>query len=437
MKKALVLSLSMLLATPVSAQSELAMLLEVLKNNGTISTEQYQRLMAEQQDEKPKNQALPLVKKRIKNQSEVLVENGLKVSSADKKFSTHFGGRVEAHAAWYSSDDFDLADGSAIRRARLFLKGTLYNDWQYKLDYDFVAGGSKGIKDAFLGYKVNNSVQLIAGNYKVPFSLEFQASSHANTFIERSLAFALSPGRHLGAGVNIFKDNWSVQAGVFGNKIHLSSEGQDEETLIAGRFVWLPIKKDDYFVHIGIAGLYSNNGDNDTLRLKSNPESYVANTQLVDTGGIKEVEDYSQVGFELAFNYNRFNVQSEYIQSSVKTGPESLDFSSWYIQSSLFLTNDRRAYKKGKFGIVKPQSILGQDGSGAWELAMRYSEIDLSYGSVIGGVERNMTLALNLYATPEIRFTAEYLKVLEVSKNNPTTDHASVDIGQVRMEWVF
>ena len=151
---------------------------------------------------------------------------------------------------------------------------------------------------------------------------------------------------------------------------------------------------------------------------------FVANTQLVDTGGINDVEDYSQVGFEIAVNYNRFNVQSEYIQSSVNTGTENLDFSSWYMQSSLFLTNDRRAYKKGKFGIVKPQSILGQNGSWAWELAMRYSEIDLSNGSVFGGLERNMTLALNLFATPEIRFTVEYLKVLDVSENNLMTEDA-------------
>ncbi|AWB56585.1 porin [Colwellia sp. Arc7-D] len=437
MRKSLVLSLSMLFAAQVSAQSELAMLLGVLKDNGTITVDQYKRLMAEHQGEKVETQKLSKIKQPIANEAQVVVKNGIKVKSADKQFSAHIGGRVEAHAAWYKSDDFDLGDGTAIRRARLFIKGTLYNDWQYKLDYDFVAGGTKGIKDAFLAYKVNDSVQLITGNYKVPFSLEFQASSHANTFIERSLAFGLSPGRHLGAGINMFKDNWSLQAGIFGNKIHQSNAGQDEETLIAGRLVWLPVKNDDYFVHLGVAGLHSNNGDNISLRLKSNPESYVASTQLVDTGAISDVDDYSQIGFEAAVNYQRLNVQSEYIKSSVNTGLESLDFNSWYIQSSLFLTNDRRVYKKGKFGIVKPQSILGQDGTGAWELAMRYSEIDLNAVDVIGGIERNMTLALNVYATPEIRFTAEYLKVLEVSKNNPTTDNASLDLGQVRMEWVF
>lgn len=449
MKKVLALSISILLSTQVSAQSELAMLLGVLKENGTITVEQYQRLMAEHQEQKQeKNQelqqdqkqaisSLPLADKPVLSQTKVVVKNGIKISSADKQFSAHVGGRIEAHAAWFKSDDIDLGNGSAIRRARLFLKGTLYNDWQYKLDYDFVAGGTKGIKDAFLAYSVNDSVQLIAGNYKVPFSLEFQASSHANTFIERSLAFGLSPGRHLGSGVNMFKDNWSVQAGVFGNKINQSSAGQDEETLIAGRFVWLPIKENDYFVHLGVAALHSSNGDSDTLSFKSKPESYVADVQLVDTGSIKDVEDYSKIGFEVAFNYQRFNIQSEYIQSSVSTGAENLDFSSWYIQSSLFLTNDRRFYKKGKFGIVKPHSILGKNGSGAWELAMRFSELDLNDGSIVGGVERNMTLALNLYATPEIRFSAEYLKVLDVSKSNSLTEDISVDSGQVRMEWVF
>jgi len=462
MNKALVLSLSMLLSTQVSAQSELGMLLGVLKENGTITAEQYQRLMTEHKAKQPSNHSELMADRLLASeaansdvvtpkavskqamsmktkpqQANVVVKNGIKIKSADKQFSTHIGGRLEAHAAWYTNDDFDLGDGSAIRRARLFIKGALYNDWRYKLDYDFVAGGTKGIKDAFLAYNVNNSVQLIAGNYKVPFSLEFQASSHANTFIERSLAFGLSPGRHLGTGINVFKDNWSLQAGVFGNKIHQSSAGKDEETLFAGRLVWLPIKHENYFVHLGLAGLHSSNGDSDTLSFKSNPESYVANTQLVNTGTITNVDDSSQVGLEAVVNYKRFNFQGEYIQSSVNTIPEDLNFDSWYIQSSLFLTNDRRPYKNGKFGIVKPQSILGHDGIGAWELAMRYSELDLNDGSILGGIERNMTLALNLYATPEIRFTAEYLKVLEIKNANLVTNDASLDSGQVRVEWVF
>ena len=150
MRKSLVLSLSMLFAAQVSAQSELAMLLGVLKDNGTITVDQYKRLMAEHQGEKVETQKLSKIKQPIANEAQVVVKNGIKVKSADKQFSAHIGGRVEAHAAWYKSDDFDLGDGTAIRRARLFIKGTLYNDWQYKLDYDFVAGGTKGIKDAFL-----------------------------------------------------------------------------------------------------------------------------------------------------------------------------------------------------------------------------------------------------------------------------------------------
>ncbi|MGB1261763.1 MAG: OprO/OprP family phosphate-selective porin [Cognaticolwellia sp.] len=435
MVKVMIFSLAILFVTQVNAKSDLTLLLGVLKENGTITEKQYQALISVRQESQLQTKAP--IKEPVVAQAKIAVKNGLKVSSADEAFSLHIGGRVEAHAAWYNSNDFDLADGSEMRRVRLFLKGSLYHDWRYKLDYDFVAGGTKGIKDAFLAYHLNDSTQLIAGNYKVPFSLEFQASSHANTFIERSLAFGLSPGRHLGTGINLFKDDWSLQAGVFGNKINQSNTGQDEETLIASRLVWVPVKDDDYFVHLGVAALRSNNGDNDILRFKSNPESYVANTQLVDTGSIATVEDYSQLGFELAMNYERLNVQGEYIQSSVHTKQENLDFNSWYIQSSLFLTNDRRFYKKGKFGIVKPQSILGKNGSGAWEVAMRYSELDLSDGSIFGGIEKNMTLALNLYATPEIRFTAEYLRVLDVINRDLLEGNVSLNSGQVRLEWVF
>tara|TARA_R110000744_G_scaffold59881_1_gene124241 strand:- start:254 stop:457 length:204 start_codon:yes stop_codon:yes gene_type:complete len=57
-KKSLAFSLSLLLATKVSAQSELATLLDALEYNGTLSAEQYQHLMSEQQGKKTETLAI-------------------------------------------------------------------------------------------------------------------------------------------------------------------------------------------------------------------------------------------------------------------------------------------------------------------------------------------------------------------------------------------
>lgn len=50
------------------------------------------------------------------------------------------------------------------------------------------------------------------------------------------------------------------------------------------------------------------------------------------------------------------------------------------------------------FGRVKPKSVVGKGGHGAWELAARYSSIDLTDSGIDGGEESDLTLGVNWYA---------------------------------------
>jgi len=42
-------------------------------------------------------------------------------------------------------------------------------------------------------------------------------------------------------------------------------------------------------------------------------------------------------------------------------------------------------YKKGKFASVSPTRVVGRSGIGAWQLAARYSTIDLNDADINGG----------------------------------------------------
>jgi phosphate-selective porin OprO/OprP len=187
---------------------------------------------------------------------------------------------------------------------------------------------------------------------------------------------------------------------------------------------------------LGLGINYRDTGDNETTRFKKTPESHIAGISIVDTGTIADVADYLKVGLEVAAVYGPLSAQAEYITTSVnRSSGSDLGFDGWYIQSGYFLTGESRNYKKGAFGGVTPKGIVGEGGIGAWELGLRYSTLDLMDRAIDGGEVDSVTLGLNWYATPTLRFSANYVDVLEVKGG--TYDNEEPSLFQVRSQWAF
>ena len=424
------------------AGSEIETLFNMLKENGIVSEAQYERLMTELNETKAKNAAL---EQQLKKQlAEVKTDSGVDVKfdkgalsfkSRDKKFSTKIGGRVQADAAAYS-DDADQGNGTEIRRARLYLQGTMYHDWAYKLQYDFVSTGSKGIKDAYLSYKGFDNTTLKVGNFKDPFSLQEQTSSKFVTFTERSLSTAFKAGRHIGFMASTANNDWSLAAGVFGDSLTTSGGSEDEDWGVGTRATWSPINSKTNVVHLGLAANYRNTESAGTVQFKTQPETHVAGVNIVDTGTISDVEDVLKLGAEVAYVNGPFSAQAEYITTSVnRESMDDLDFDTWYAQAGYFFTGESRNYKKGKFGSLTPNSNVGEGGIGAWELALRYSTIDLNDADIDGGEADAVTIGLNWFATPSLRFSANYVDVLDVKGGS--LDEREPSLFQVRSQWAF
>ena len=82
-------------------------------------------------------------------------EKGIEWGSNDGAFKAKIGGRVQIDSEINWNDPntpkgADLANGVAIRRARLFVEGLMYKDYEYRFEYDFTRnnGGTQGITDA-------------------------------------------------------------------------------------------------------------------------------------------------------------------------------------------------------------------------------------------------------------------------------------------------
>jgi phosphate-selective porin OprO and OprP len=425
-------------------------LLKALEENGTITKDVYELVVKVAAQEQPaevpvaaKEEVKKMVKEEVKvatkNQPKITMKDKFVVESGDGDFSLRIGGRIQADAAVYSEDTRRQNDGTEMRRARLFAQGKLWDAWKYKLQYDFVKTGSSGIADAYIQYTGLNPWKVTVGHFKQPFSLQNMTSSKYITFTERSLPHLFTPGRAIGIGAGRSGKNWSLNAGLFGEGIDGASGDEDEGFAISGRATYAPILNQQQHLHLGASVSYRDSGSIDAISFSDRPESHVTNVKEVSTGSFNADSNIRSVA-EAAYTYGPFSLQSEYYYVDIDRDSATLsdlDFSGYYVEGSWFLTDDMRPYsaRKGSYGKIKPSSVVGKGGIGAWQLAARFSSVDLNDNDILGGDAENFSLGLNWYATNNIRMSANYIKVLDVKGGDGDGDEP--EAFQVRTQLEF
>ncbi len=343
--------------------------------------------------------------------------NGFKVEKGDS-FKLKFGGRIQADYTFASADQEledafgadEFQDGFEFRRARLFVEGTIYHRVKFKAQYDFT-GGDADFKDVWIGLKQGWG-EVRFGHFKEYFSLEELTSSKYLAFLERSLPNAFSPGRNSGIGIHgksRDKVNWGL--GFFYDADDFGVSSSEEATNITGRIGFRPIYQDKgrKMLHLGLGLTQKDTAD--TFRFRARPEVHFT-TRLVNTDSF--AADSALIsGIELAGVANRFWFAAEYIQNDLDA-PAVGDptFDGYYGQVGFFLTDDYRRFKtsSGAFDRQKPSSIWGKDGRGAWEIALRVSNLNLNDAGVNGGEQDNFTVGVNWYPNPATRLMINFVQ---------------------------
>ncbi len=335
------------------------------------------------------------------------------------------GGRFQADYLSVNEDNLSHHDGEEVRRARLYAKGKLGSNWKYKAQYDFAAGGEW--KDLYLDYiGIENSV-IQMGHIFEMVSLEGFTSSKHLMFIERSLPVAFAPDRALGISYTHWMDHWMFAAGYYDRNLRddeVNSHG------ISTRLAWYTNTDDGHFWHLGGSVAWRTT-DNGTYRSRTRPESHVTDTRLINTGHIDDVDDFNTLGIELAWVKGPWSAQTEYLQQNPnRTDSPDLSFNSWYVMGSYFFTGESRNYDQNYaiFGNVKPSRP-----SGAWELGLRYSEMDFNDLEIHGGQMKNWTLGLNWYITSDWKMAFNYID----SKAQKENIEDNPKLLQARVQYVF
>ncbi len=344
---------------------------------------------------------------------------GFKLSSSDGRFKLRFGGRIQADWTFVDADPALVAavgspieDGSEFRRARFFMEGVIYGNVEFKADYDF-AGQDADFKDVYIGILDTPIGNVRAGHFKEPFGLEQMTSSNYNTFIERGLPDALVPARNTGVMLHDHTgDRFTWAAGLFREADDSGGTDDGEGKLnVTARVTFLPVHAGEgrRLLHLGLSYSLKDLGRDD-FRFATGPEAHQA-PDVVDTTPFA-ADEFSIYGAEIAWIAGRFWAAGEHMVAdgdAPALGDPSFD--GTYVQAGVFLTPDHRHYRTstGTFDRHRPAKNFGE-GGGAWEIAVRYSTLDLSDAMVAGGELENLAFAVNWYLNPATRLMFNYVR---------------------------
>jgi phosphate-selective porin OprO/OprP len=378
----------------------------------------------------------------------------------------HFdAGGYDYHPNTAATAQQRLDDGVNLRRARIGVIGKIMGDWDYALIYDFggasdgfastasvggaavgfLPGGAlAGVENAYLGYtgfKPFGGKLAIEGGYMdLPYTMAEATSSNDILFMERASAGVIATDIaandfRSAFGARWYNDSFWVGAyatGPTSGAVHSASSvnpnGTTEQFGTVARAAGQIVSGKDYSLHIGgdaewlIQPPHNLIANTQTLTLSDRPELRIDPTTLVSTGALPGVSGAQVYSAEAAGTYGPLFFQGEYFWYKVDRTAlallPSLRFQGGYAEAAYVLTGESRPYNPAAaaYGGIVPANPFSLTGGswGAWEIAGRFSTIDLNdrlaaANGVAGGRQTIYTLALNWNANRNVRLMFDFL----------------------------
>ena len=376
-----------------------------------------------------------------------------------------------------------LKNGDLFRRARLGADGTAFKDFDYRILLDFGGAGVENAGQLYEGwvqYSGFRPFKLRVGAFSPSLGLEDQGSTNGMPFLERpgasDTARALAGGdTRTAAQIFANGERWFAAGAVTGRTIGVINTGTatatpqtfSDQLAFTGRLAFQPFHGYDWLIQTGVHGSYVDRPANATgpgtngataissysVRFNDTPELRVDGTKFIDTGSIS-ARHADTVGLELAAQKRNFFLQAEYESFNVvrsEAGVTNPHFYGWYVEGTWILTGEARKFNAGTAAFDAPPVNhpfkLHGGGWGAWELGLRYSEMNLNYhagaagaalatttpgGSIAdgirGGDQKIWTVGVNWYLNPVVRLMLDYEHV-NIDRLSPNAAAYSTPVG--------
>lgn len=419
-------------------------LLKILRDKGSLTSDEYRMLVnaskadvekvaaAESKLSEAVQEVSTTVEEKTASLPKISTEGKLLIESADGQHAFQPIGRVFWDTVRVDDDGSPLEkSGSELRRARLGFEATFFKHWEAKLEYDF-AGSEADLKDGWLSYNNKtaggNAYNVKVGQQHVPFGFHTISSSKYMSFLRRPL-FAdgpLSPARNYGASVRMDGSRWLVHAGAFlespeDGQVNVDDGGEDETTF-AIRVAGTPLMNDSkHLLHLGASYMYKE-PHGDEVRVRQRLVSHLSDRAL-DANFGNDVDDISAFDLEALAVWGPLHALGEFVYWNVDDeGTGDADLSAWSIEAGWFLTGESMKYKAGQFSGISPRRPFLNGGLGAWQLALRFENMDLNDTGISGGDSEVLTAGINWYPVKNLGFMANYATVLDFQRNGNAVD---------------
>jgi phosphate-selective porin OprO/OprP len=216
--------------------------------------------------------------------------------------------------------------------------------------------------------------------------------------------------------------------------------------------LWYDEAQGRSYLHLG-GGYFLNTPPKHASRFRSIPEIFVGENGpgavgtagfavpgpfngtpfFVDTLTIPDTEHIHTFGIEALWVHGPLSIQAEGMAALVdQADAPTAQFGGAYVQIGWFLTGEHRPYDRATAAIARVQPYEDfflvctdcglERGIGAWEIAARFSHLDLNDDRIRGGVMNNLTAGVNWYCNPYCKVVFNYIHSWTESRTGVDTE---------------
>lgn len=316
------------------------------------------------------------------------------------------------------SERMNLQDGLAFRRVRMIAEGAVREGVEYELQLQ-LTGNQVSLLNVYVDF-ASKIGTIRVGSMKRPESQDAMRSSNDLVFLERSLISDVADrGRAVGVSLSRFiLPGWYMTLGAYSGSVESRNADVKSPLSFGGRTSYEAWSNELGALVLSAYGMKYTSEDEP--RFRTDLQTRVSRERILDTGKVTDTTKFWTGGLEVAFQWDRFRFVQQYTQvnlldrassqNPVGVGETIRGFSSEW---GYVLTQDRRGFdtQEGLFKSINPENPWGSGGIGAFEIATRFSYIDMNDGQgtfkLEGGKGQVVSLALNWFPVSALLFSAE------------------------------